>query len=94
MAPIFVSSSAKSIATQILVIAKLNGIKDVSLRVLFTFIPAWNYLFKVSFLSTRIRCKSCSILRMSMLTIFSINDVNGVVLVLLLLTVNICQTLF
>ena len=41
--------------------------------------PAKNYLFNVSNLSTRIRCDS--ILRMSMLTIFNNNDVNGVVLV-------------
>ena len=59
-----------------------------------SFAPARNYLFKVSNLSTRIRCESCSVLRMSMLTIFNINDVNGVVVVSLLLTVNIFQTLF
>ena len=35
-----------------------------------SFVPARNYLFKVSNLSTRVRCESCSILRMSMLTIF------------------------
>ena len=52
-------------------------------------IAARNYLFKVSNLKTRIRCESCSILRMSMLTIFKINDVSGVVLVSLMLTVNI-----
>ena len=59
-----------------------------------SFVPARNYLFEVSNFSTRIRCESCSILRMSMLTMFNINDVNGVVLVSLLLTVNIFQTLF
>ena len=59
-----------------------------------SFIPARNYLFKVSNLSTRIRCESCSILRMSMLMIFNINNVNGIVLVSLLLTVNIFQILF
>ena len=48
-----------------------------------SFIPARKYLFKVSNLSisTRIMCESCSMLRMSMLTIFNINDVSGVVLV-------------
>ena len=58
-----------------------------------SFVTTRNYLFKVSNLSTRIRYESCSILRMSMLTIFNINDVNGVVLVSLLLTVNVFQTL-
>ena len=58
------------------------------------FIPARNYLFKVSNLRTKTRCESCLILTMSMLTIFNINDVNGIVLVSLLLTVNIFQTLF
>ena len=94
MPPILVPSSARRIASQILVIVKLNGRKDFILRVLFSFVPARNYLFKVSNLSTRIRCESCSTLRMSMLTIFNINDVNGVALVSLLLTVNIFQTLF
>ena len=47
---------------------------------------ARTYLFKFSNLSTRIRCESCSILRMSMLTIFNIKDVNGVVLVSLFQT--------
>ena len=59
-----------------------------------SFVPARNYLFKVSDLSRRIRCESCSILRMPMLTIFNINDVIGVVLMSFLLTVNIYQTLF
>ena len=36
------------------------------------FVPARNYLFKVSNLITRIRYKSCLILKMSMLTIFNI----------------------
>ena len=44
-----------------------------------SFVPAKNYLFKVSILSTRIRFKGCSILRMSMLMIFNIKDVSGVV---------------
>ena len=43
-------------------------------------VPARNYLFKISNLRTRIRFKSCSILRLSVLTIFNINDANGVVL--------------
>ena len=57
-------------------------------------VPVRNYLFKVSNLSIRITCESSSILRMSILTIFNINDVSGVVLVSLLLTVNIFQTFF
>ena len=96
MPPILVPSSAKRIATQIVVIAKLNGRKDFILRVFVsdTIVPARNYLFKVSNLNTRIRCESCSILRMLMLTILNINDVNDAVLVSLFLTVNIFQTLF
>ena len=95
MPPILVTSSAKRIATQILVIAKLNG-KDFILKVFVCDIihPSKELLFKVSSLSTRIRRENCSILRMSMLTIFNINDVSGVVLVSLLLNVNIFQTLF
>ena len=50
-----------------------------------SFIPARNYLFKVSNLSTRIMCESCLILRMSVLMIFNINDASGIVLVSLLL---------
>ena len=57
-------------------------------------VPVRNYLFKVSNLSIRITCESSSMLRMSILTIFNINDVSGVVLVSLLLTVNIFQTFF
>ena len=41
-----------------------------------SFVLARNYLLKVGNLSTRIRCGNCSILRMSMLTIFNINDAN------------------
>ena len=59
-----------------------------------SFIPVRNYLFKVSNLSTRIMRENCLLLRMSMLTIFKINDVIGVVLVSLLLTANVFQTLF
>ena len=54
-----------------------------------SFDPARNYRLKVSNSSTRIRRESCSILRMSMLAIFKIKDVNGVVLGSLVLTVNI-----
>ena len=59
-----------------------------------SFVPARNYQFKISNLSTRIRCESCSTLGMSMLTIFKINDVISAVVVSLLLTVDIFQTLF
>ena len=93
MPPILVPSSAKSIATQILVIAKLNERKNFILRVFVCDIICPSKEFKVSNLSTRIKCESCSVSRMSMLTIFNIKDVNGVVLVFLLLTVNIFQTL-
>ena len=54
-----------------------------------SFVPARNYLFKVSNLSTRIRRESNLIIRMPIITIFNIDDVNGVVLVSLSLTVNI-----
>ena len=87
MPGILVPFSAKRTTTQSLVIPKSNGRKDFILT-------ARNYLFKFSNLSTRIRCESYSILRMSMLTIFNINDVSAIVLVFLLLTVNIFQTLF
>ena len=46
-----------------------------------SFVPARNYLFKVSNLSTRIVCESCSVLRMLMLTIFDISDVSGVFII-------------
>ena len=86
MLPILVPSSAKRITTQILVIAKLKeNIFFSEFLFAVSFVPARNYLFKV---------RNCSILRMSMLTMFNINNVNGVVLVSLLLTVNIFQTLF
>ena len=95
MPPILVPSSAKRVATQILVIAKSNQRKDFILRVFVCGIihPSKN-LFKVSNLSTRIRSESCLTLRMSMLTIFNINNVSGIAVVSLLLTVNIFQTLF
>ena len=94
MPPILVPSSAKRIATQILVIAKLNRRKNFILRVFVCDIIRSSKKLPVqsSNLSTRIRCESCSTLRMSMITRFNINDVNGVVLVSLLLTVNIFQT--
>ena len=96
MPPILLPFSAKRIATQILIIAKLNQRKDFILRVFVCDIicPSKKLHVQSSSLGTRIRCESFSILRMSMLTIFSINDVNGIVLVSLLLTVNIFQTLF
>ena len=58
MPPILVPSSAKRIATQVLVIAKLNGRKDF-LEALFVIlsVPARNYLFKVSNGSIRIMCE-------------------------------------
>ena len=89
MPPILVPSSAKRIATQILVIAKLNGRKDFILRVF-----VCDIIRPSKELPVQSWCESCSILRMSVLTIFNINDVNGVVLVSLLLTVNTFQTLF
>ena len=61
MPPILVPCSAKYITTQILVIAKLNGIIDIfreALIVLSSF-PTRNYLFKVSNWNTRIRCENC-----------------------------------
>ena len=96
MPPILVPSSVKGIATQILVIAKLNQRKDFVLRVFVCDIirPSKKLLVQSSNLRTRIRGESCLILRMSMLTIFNINDVNSVVLVSLLLTVDLLQTLF
>ena len=92
MPPILVPSSAKRIATQILVIAKLNQRKRFyfeSFLFVILFVRARNYLFRVSNLRTKIRCESCLVLRMSILTIFNINDVNGVDLVSLLLTKRI-----
>ena len=69
MPPIVISSSAKHIATHILVIAKLNGTKDFILGgfVCDTNVPARNYLFKVSNWSTRIRCENCSKLKVKTL---------------------------
>ena len=59
-----------------------------------SFAPARIHLFKTSTSSTRTRYESGLILRMSILTIFNINDVSGVALMPLLLTVNIFQALF
>ena len=68
MPPILVPSSAKRISTRILVIAKLSGRKDFILRGFFIlFVPARNYLFKVSNLRAKMRCESCSRLRMKIL---------------------------
>ena len=57
---ILVPSSAKRIAIKILVIAKLNEKKILFWESLFviSFIPAKNYLLKVSNLSTRTICQS------------------------------------
>ena len=68
--PILVPSFAKRIATQNLVIAKLNGRKDFILRIFVCDIIHY-YVISLFVIS------------------FNINDVNGVVLVSLLLTVNI-----
>ena len=69
MPPILVPCSAKHIATQVLVIAKLNGRKDFFWEALFLMssVPTRNYLFKVSNWNTRIRCEKCSKLRMKTL---------------------------
>ena len=69
MPPTFVPSSAKRIATQMLVILKLNGRKDF---ILIDFLcdiihPSKNCMFKVSNWSTRIRCENFSRLRMKTL---------------------------
>ena len=63
MPPILVPSSAKRIATQILVIAKLNGRKEFTLRIFVCDIihRSKELPVQVSNLSTRIRCESCSI---------------------------------
>ena len=68
MPPILVPSSAKRIATQILIIAKLNC-KKLVLEALFVIssVPARKYLFKVSNWSARIRCENYSRLRMKTL---------------------------
>ena len=65
MPPIVVPSSAKHIATQVLV----NGRKDFFWEASFVMssVPTRNYLFKVSNWNTRIRCENCSRLRMKTL---------------------------
>ena len=62
MPPTIIPSSSESITKQISVIAKLNGRKYLAREVVFMiwYFPANNYLFKVSSLSTIIRCDSCS----------------------------------
>ena len=69
MPPILVSSSAKHIATHILVIAKLSGTRHFILSsfVCDINVPARNYLFKVCNWSSRIRCENCSKLRIKTL---------------------------
>ena len=76
---IFVPFSAKRIATQIFVKAKLNGSEDFISRVFVCdiILPSKELPGKVSNLSTRIRCESYLILRMSMLTMFIIYDNNN-----------------
>ena len=65
-----VPSSAKQIATRILIVAKLNGRKILIWEALFVIssIPVRNYMFKTSNLNTRVRCENCSRLRMLTLT--------------------------
>ena len=75
MSPILVPSSVKRIATQIAVIANLNGKKDFILKVF-----VCDIIHRSKELPVQITCESCSILRKSMLTIFNFNDVNGIVL--------------
>ena len=75
VSPILVPSSVKRIATQIVVIANLNGKKDFILKVF-----VCDIIHRSKELPVQITCESCSILRKSMLTIFNFNDVNGIVL--------------
>ena len=75
MSPILVPSSVKRIATQIVVIANLNGKEDFILKVF-----VCDIIHRSKELPVQITCESCSILRKSMLTIFNFNDVNGIVL--------------
>ena len=69
MPPILVPFSSKCVATQIFVLTKLDGRKDFNLRsfLLISSVPERNYLFKVRSWGTRIRCESCSRLRMKTL---------------------------
>ena len=69
MPPTLVLFSGKRIATQILVVTKLDGRKDFILRgfVLISSVPARNYLFKVTTWGTRISCENCSRLRIKTL---------------------------
>ena len=90
MPPIFVPSSAKRISRRISVIEKLSGRKDFIWEAFFMilFVSARNYLFKFSNWRPKIRCESCSKLRMKILERYQ-----NVILVFLLLTVNIFQAL-
>ena len=66
--PIVVTSSGKLIRMQILVIAKLNGRKNLIIRgCVFEMILPGKKLFKVSNLITKIRCENCSRLQMKTL---------------------------
>ena len=69
MPPILVLSSAKRIATQILVITKINEREDFIWEVFLVIssVPARNYLSKVSNWSTRKKCENCSRLRVKTL---------------------------
>ena len=71
MPPILVSSSVKCIASQISVIAKLNGKKIIVRGFVCDIIrpckELFKDLFKVSNWSTRIRCENCSRLRIKTL---------------------------
>ena len=69
MPPILVPSSAKRIATQTLVIAKLNE-RSLNQMILFwealsviSFVPPRNYLFKVSNSSTKIICIKATVMQ-------------------------------
>ena len=80
MPPILVLSSAKRITTQILVIAKLNGRKDLVLR---------GYVYDVILLSKQLSVQSLKMkLKNQVWKLFKIR-----MKTLLLLTVNMFQTL-
>ena len=85
MPPILVPSSAKRIATQILVIAKLNGKKDFILR---------SFVCDIIYLSKKLPVQSLLLKHKNKVwKLFRIkNEDNGVVLAYLLLTVNILET--
>ena len=58
--------------------------------------PVRNYLFKISSLSTRIRCESCSILRMSTVVLVSLfvncEHISNFVLIVDFEQANVCLT--